>query len=84
MFGIRQTLAAAAGILLLVGTAQAADVFTISSPAFKDGALAFKDGALLAKKMPATTKAIRTALAKTCHRRLNGAMYRPAQPALPS
>jgi hypothetical protein len=77
MFGIRQTLAAAAGILLLVGTAQAADVFTISSPAFKDGAL-------LAKKMPATTKAIRTALAKTCHRRLNGAMYRPAQPALPS
>ena len=37
MFGVRQSLAAAAGILLIAGTAHAADVFTITSTAFKDG-----------------------------------------------
>ncbi len=37
MLGIRQSLAAAAGILLIAGTAHAADVFTITSSAFKDG-----------------------------------------------
>ena len=37
MLGIRQSLAAAAGVLLIAGTAHAADVFTITSTAFKDG-----------------------------------------------
>ena len=37
MFGIRQTLAAA--VVLLAGTAYAADLFTLTSPAFKDGAM---------------------------------------------
>src|SRR4051812_32446059 len=37
MLGIRQSLVAAAGILLIAGTAHAADVFTITSSAFKDG-----------------------------------------------
>ncbi|MGB7940991.1 MAG: YbhB/YbcL family Raf kinase inhibitor-like protein, partial [Pseudolabrys sp.] len=45
MFGIRQTLAAAAGILLLAGTVHAAEVFTITSSAFKDGALLAKKNA---------------------------------------
>src|ERR1700756_4721838 len=45
MFGIRRTLAALAGILLVAGTAQAAEVFTISSPAFKDGTLLAKKNA---------------------------------------
>ena len=39
MFGIRQTLAAMAGVLLLAGTASAADIFTLSSSTFKDGAM---------------------------------------------
>jgi Raf kinase inhibitor-like YbhB/YbcL family protein len=50
MFGLRQSLAAAAGILLLAGTAHAADVFTLSSSSFKDGAL-------LPKKMAGDNKA---------------------------
>jgi Raf kinase inhibitor-like YbhB/YbcL family protein len=37
MFGIRQTLAAASGILLLAGTAYAAEPFSLISSAFKDG-----------------------------------------------
>ena len=37
MSGLRQCLVAAVGVLFSVGTAQAADVFTISSTAFKDG-----------------------------------------------
>ncbi|HET7384911.1 MAG TPA: YbhB/YbcL family Raf kinase inhibitor-like protein [Pseudolabrys sp.] len=37
MFGIRQTLAVATAILLMAGSAQAAEVFTITSSAFKDG-----------------------------------------------
>jgi len=45
MFGIRQTLAVAAGILLLAGTVHAAEVFTITSPAFKDGTLLAKKNA---------------------------------------
>ena len=52
MLGIRQTLAAAAGILLLVGTAQAADVFTITSSAFKDGAMLAKKNAGANKQNP--------------------------------
>jgi Raf kinase inhibitor-like YbhB/YbcL family protein len=39
MLGLRQTFAAAAGVLLLAGTAHAAEPFTLSSPAFKDGGL---------------------------------------------
>ena len=37
MFGIRQTSAGAASILLLAVTAYAAEPFTLTSPAFKDG-----------------------------------------------
>jgi Raf kinase inhibitor-like YbhB/YbcL family protein len=37
MFGIRQLLAAAAGVLLLAGGAYAADPFTLVSSNFKDG-----------------------------------------------
>src|SRR6188472_3190574 len=37
MSGLRQCLVAAVGVLFIAGTAQAADVFTISSTAFKDG-----------------------------------------------
>ena len=37
MLGLRQGLAALAGVLLIAGTAHAADVFTITSTAFKDG-----------------------------------------------
>ncbi|HEX5213660.1 MAG TPA: YbhB/YbcL family Raf kinase inhibitor-like protein [Pseudolabrys sp.] len=39
MIGIRQTLAAVAGVLLLTGAASAADIFTLSSSTFKDGAM---------------------------------------------
>jgi Raf kinase inhibitor-like YbhB/YbcL family protein len=39
MFRFRRTLAAAAGVLLLSGTAYAAEPFTLTSPAFKDGGL---------------------------------------------
>src|SRR5262249_37078540 len=39
MFGLRQTLAVATAILLMAGTAQTAEVFTIASSAFKDGGL---------------------------------------------
>jgi len=37
MLGLRQTLAAMAGVLLLAGTAHAAEPFVLTSPAFKDG-----------------------------------------------
>ena len=37
MIALRQCLVAAVGALFIAGTAQAADVFTISSSAFKDG-----------------------------------------------
>ena len=37
ILGIRQTLAATAGILLLAGPAYAAEPFVLTSPAFKDG-----------------------------------------------
>jgi Raf kinase inhibitor-like YbhB/YbcL family protein len=50
MLGVRQTLAAAAVVLLLAGTAQAAEVFIITSSAFKDGTL-------LPKKMAGANKA---------------------------
>jgi len=52
MFGIRQTLAAVAGILLLAGAAHAAEVFTITSSAFKDGALLAKKNAGANKSNP--------------------------------
>ena len=52
MLGIRQTLAAAAGVLLLAGTAHAAAVFTITSPAFKDGTLLAKMNAGANKANP--------------------------------
>ena len=39
MIRIRHALAAAASILLLAGTASAADIFTLSSSTFKDGAM---------------------------------------------
>jgi Raf kinase inhibitor-like YbhB/YbcL family protein len=52
MLRIRQIITVAAGILLLAGTAQAADVFTISSPAFKDGALLAKKNAGANKQNP--------------------------------
>jgi phosphatidylethanolamine-binding protein (PEBP) family uncharacterized protein len=39
MFGLPQTLTAAAGVLLLTGAAYAAEPFTLTSPAFKDGGL---------------------------------------------
>ncbi len=50
MLGIRRTLAAAAGLLLLSGAAYAADPFTLSSTSFKDGSL-------LPKKMSGDNKA---------------------------
>jgi len=49
MFGIRQVLAAAAGVLLLAGNAYAADPFTLSSSSFKNETL-------LPKKMSADLK----------------------------
>lgn len=39
MFGVRQTFATAAGILLLAGVANAAEPFNITSATFKDGML---------------------------------------------
>jgi Raf kinase inhibitor-like YbhB/YbcL family protein len=50
MIGLRQTLAAAAGVLLLAGAAYAADPFTLSSASFKDGTL-------MPKKMAGANKA---------------------------
>src|SRR5262247_1598518 len=50
MSRLRHLLAVAAGALLLAGTAHAAEVFTISSSAFKDGQL-------LPKKMAGDNKA---------------------------
>ena len=50
MLKLRHTLAAAAGVLLLAGTAHAADLFTLSSSSFKDGAL-------MPKKMAGDNKA---------------------------
>src|ERR1700722_8162028 len=50
MKAIRQTLAAAAGIMLLAGSAYAADPFTLTSSSFKDGTL-------LPKKMAGDNKA---------------------------
>src|SRR5471032_571363 len=47
---VRQTIAAAAGVLLLAGTAFAADPFTLTSSSFKDGTL-------LPKKMAGDNKA---------------------------
>jgi Raf kinase inhibitor-like YbhB/YbcL family protein len=52
MLGIRQTLAAMAGVLLLLGTAHAAEVFTITSSAFKDGTLLAKKNAGANKANP--------------------------------
>ncbi len=45
MFGIRQMLAAVTGVLLLAGTASAAEIFTLSSSTFKDGAMLPKKAA---------------------------------------
>src|ERR1700687_793736 len=39
MLGIRYTIATAAGVLLLAGTAHAAEPFSLSSSAFKDGGM---------------------------------------------
>jgi hypothetical protein len=50
MPGIRHTLAVAAGLLLLAGTAYAAEPFTLTSATFKDGTL-------LPKKMAGANKA---------------------------
>jgi Raf kinase inhibitor-like YbhB/YbcL family protein len=47
-----KTLAAMAGVLLLAGTASAADVFTITSSAFKDNALLAKKNAGANKTNP--------------------------------
>ena len=52
MLGIRQIFAAAAGVLLLAGTAHAAEVFTITSSAFKDGTLLAKKNAGANKANP--------------------------------
>jgi Raf kinase inhibitor-like YbhB/YbcL family protein len=52
MSAFRQTLAAAASVLLLAGTAHAADVFTLTSPAFKDGTLLAKKNAGANKANP--------------------------------
>ena len=52
MFKIRQMLAALAGILLLAGTTHAAEVFTITSSTFKDGALLAKKNAGANKSNP--------------------------------
>jgi Raf kinase inhibitor-like YbhB/YbcL family protein len=52
MFGIRHTFAAVAGVLLLAGTAQAAEVFTITSSAFKDSTLLAKKNAGANKANP--------------------------------
>ncbi len=51
MFRIRQTLAAA-GVLLLAGTAYAAEPFTLTSSAFKDGTFLAKKNAGANKANP--------------------------------
>jgi hypothetical protein len=77
MFGIRRTLAAAVGVLLLSGTAYAAEPFTLTSPAFKDGGL-------LTIKNAGNNKANRIALAKTYRRHWRGPIRRPAPRVSPS
>lgn len=52
MLGIRQTLAATAGVLLLAGTAYAAEPFAITSSTFKDGAYLPKKAAGANKANP--------------------------------
>ena len=52
MSAIRQTLAAVAGVLLLAGTAYAAEPFTITSASFKDGAYLAKKNAGANKANP--------------------------------
>ena len=52
MFGIRQTLAAVAGVLLLAGAASAAEIFALSSSTFKDGAMLPKKAAGANKANP--------------------------------
>jgi Raf kinase inhibitor-like YbhB/YbcL family protein len=52
MLGLRKIVAAAAGVLLIAGTASAADVFTITSSAFKDGQLLAKKNAGANKSNP--------------------------------
>jgi Raf kinase inhibitor-like YbhB/YbcL family protein len=52
MFGIRHTLATAAGVLLLAGSAYAAEPFTLSSSSFKDGTLMPKKMANANKSNP--------------------------------
>ena len=52
MIGIRQTLAVLAGVVLLAGTAQAADIFTLTSSTFKDGAMLPKKAAGAIKANP--------------------------------
>ena len=52
MIGIRQILAAGAALLLLAGNAHAAEVFTITSSAFKDGTLLGKKNAGANKTNP--------------------------------
>jgi Raf kinase inhibitor-like YbhB/YbcL family protein len=52
MLGIRHTLAATAAVLLLAGTAHSAEVFTITSSTFKDGALLAKKNAGANKANP--------------------------------
>src|ERR1700680_1658206 len=52
MIGLRHTLAMAVGVLLLAGTAHADGIFTITSSAFKDGALLAKKNAGANKANP--------------------------------
>src|ERR1700742_5262491 len=52
MLKLRQTFAAAVGVLLLAGNAYAAEPFTLSSPAFKDSTLMPKKYAGAAKTNP--------------------------------
>ncbi len=52
MFGLRHVLVAASGLLLFAGSAHAADVFTITSSTFKDGAFLAKKNAGANKSNP--------------------------------
>jgi Raf kinase inhibitor-like YbhB/YbcL family protein len=52
MLGLRKIVAASAGVLLMAGTASAADVFTITSSSFKDGQLLAKKNAGAGKENP--------------------------------
>jgi Raf kinase inhibitor-like YbhB/YbcL family protein len=52
MMGLRHTIATAAGILLLAGTAYAAEPFTLTSSAFKDGTFLAKKNAGANKANP--------------------------------